>query len=79
MASALQKFAEWVKENHAQQPSLGAEVRAMGRELIKDVRASLHDTAWGRPEHMPELGTPLNPTQKIITDDLKNKDIDHEL
>jgi hypothetical protein len=78
MSKALEKFMQWVKENHAQQPSLTAELKAIGREAIKDVRGTIHAAMWGQPEHMNEPGTPLNPTPQIITADLKNKEIDLE-
>ena len=44
----LAKRAEWA----AEQPSLSAELKAMGREAIKDVRGTLHETFFGQPEHM---------------------------
>ena len=62
----LAKRAEWA----AQQPSISAELKAMGREAIKDVRATLHETYFGQPEHMSEAGSPLNPTAQMITQDL---------
>ncbi len=62
----LAKRAEWA----AEQPSLSAELKAMGRESIKDIRATLHETYFGQPEHMSELGTPLNPTPQMTTQDL---------
>ena len=54
----LAKRAEWAQS----QPSLGAELKAMGREAIKDIRGTVHETFFGKPEHASELGTPLNPT-----------------
>lgn len=62
----LAKRAEWA----AEQPSLSAELKAMGREGIKDIRATLHETYFGQPEHMSEAGSPLNPTAQMITQDL---------
>ena len=59
----LAKRAEWV----AEQPSISAELKAMGREAIKDVRGTLHETFFGQPEHMSEMGTPLNPTPQMTT------------
>lgn len=41
-------------------------VAAMGREAIKDVRNTLHETYFGRGEHAGEPGAPLNPTQGEI-------------
>ena len=62
----LAKRAEWV----AEQPSFSAELKAMGREAVKDVRGTLHETYFGQPEHMSEMGTPLNPTPQMTTQDL---------
>jgi hypothetical protein len=41
-------------------------VAAMGREAIKDVRNTLHETYFGQGEHGGEPGAPLNPTQGEI-------------
>ena len=62
----LAKRAEWIE----QQPSIGAELKAMGREAVKDIRGTVHQTFFGQPEHMPEMGTPLNPTPQMTTQDL---------
>jgi len=62
----LAKRAEWVQS----QPSLGAELKAMGREAVKDIRGTLHQSYFGQPEHMSEMGTPLNPTPQMTTQDL---------
>jgi hypothetical protein len=78
-SAALQKFMAWVEQNRAQQPSLGAELRAMGREMVKDVRSTLHEVAWGQAEHFGEPGTPLCPTPQLITADLTKKDVDLEM
>lgn len=72
--SAMEKFSEWVAENRANQPSLGAEMAAMTREAVKDVRGAIHESYFGTPEHAPEMGTPLNPTPKMVTDDLMGKE-----
>lgn len=61
---------EKVAENRAQQPSLGAELKAMAREAVKDIRGTIHETFFGSPEHPGELGTPLNPTPQLTTQDL---------
>ena len=59
---------EWAE----QQPSLGAEIRAMAREGLKDVRSTVMETFLGSPEHGGEAGTPLNPTMQQVTQDLGN-------
>ena len=66
--SLLAKRAEWAE----QQPSLGAEIRAMAREGLKDVRSTVMETFLGSPEHGGEPGTPLNPTMQQVTQDLGN-------
>jgi hypothetical protein len=65
-------FMDWVRANHAKQPSLSSELKAMFREAIKDIRATLHESWFGKPEHMAEAGTPLNPTQQMVTADMGN-------
>ena len=62
----LAKRNEWAQ----QQPSLGAEVRAMAREAVKDIRSTVHETFFGKPEHAPEMGAPLNPTPQMTTQEL---------
>lgn len=62
----LAKRAEWAE----QQPSLGAELKAMAREAVKDIRGTVHQSWFGHPEHTPEMGTPLNPTPQMTTQDL---------
>jgi hypothetical protein len=62
----LAKRAEWAQS----QPSLGAELKAMGREAIKDIRGTIHESFFGKTEHASEMGTPLNPTPQMTTQDL---------
>lgn len=62
----LAKRAEWA----AEQPSLSAELKAMGRESVKDIRATLHETYFGQPEHMSEMGVPMSPTPQMVSKDL---------
>src|SRR5580704_1850894 len=63
------RLKEWIQDNHAQQPSLQAELAAMGREAVKDVRATLMETYFGKPEHASEPGTPLSPTMQEVSAD----------
>jgi hypothetical protein len=54
-----------------QQPSLGAELRAMAREAIKDIRETVVEQGWfGQRGGPGEPGTPLNPTPQMVTQDL---------
>src|SRR5208283_4176813 len=68
--SPLDRFKDWVGENQTQQPSLGAELRAMGREALKDVRGKLMETFFNSQEISTEPGVPLNPTPQMVTNDL---------
>ena len=63
------KFKQWVQDNHAQQPAFGAELGAIGREAIKDVRGTLMESYFGKPEHASEPGTPLSPTMQEVSVD----------
>jgi hypothetical protein len=67
--SCADRLKEWIKENHEQQPALGAELKAMGREAIKDVRSSVHEVYFGQGEGPGEPGAPLNNTQAEISQD----------
>ncbi len=58
---------DWVRHNHAKQPSFGSQLAAMFREGIKDIRQTIMESYFGKMEHMPEAGTPLNPTQQQVT------------
>lgn len=63
---ALAKRAEWAKD----QPSLSAELRAMGREAAKDIHNTLNQVFFGTPSGPGEPGTPMNPTPQMVTQDL---------
>jgi len=63
------KLGEWIKNNHDQQPAFGAEMAAMGREAIKDIRGTLMESYFGKPEHASEPGTPLSPTMQEVSVD----------
>jgi len=62
----LAKRREWVES----QPSLSGQLVAMGREMVKDVRSTVHESFFGRPEHAAEQGSPGNPTQYMVNQDL---------
>ena len=68
--SPVEAFKAWVRKNHQERPSLGAELRALGREGLKDLQnAVLH--AFPDSQHMhEEPGTPLSPTQAMVTKDV---------
>ena len=46
-------------------------IAAMGREAIKDVRGTMHETWFGKNEHHGEAGAPLNPTQGEVAAERK--------
>jgi len=64
-----ERFAQWVKDNHEQQPSLGAELKAMAREAVKDVRDTVNQAFFGQGDGQREPGAPLNPTMQEVTSD----------
>ena len=66
LEKALAMRAEWAKD----QPSLSAELRAMGREAMKDINNKMHEVFFGSPAGYGEPGTPLNPTPQMVTADL---------
>lgn len=68
--SLLQRMIETRNEWAEQQPSISAEVKAMAREAVKDVRSTISETFLGSPELGGEPGTPLNPTPQMVTQDL---------
>ena len=50
-------------------PNVGAELMAMWREALNDVRGTVMQTAFGQPEHPQGIGTPLSPPMQEITED----------
>jgi len=49
------------------------EFTAIGREALKDIQSTYHEVMFGKPGHVPEPGTPLNPTPQIVTAELLGK------
>ena len=66
----VQRMIDMRNEWAAQQPSLSAEIKAMAREAVKDVRSTVSETFIGSPELGGEPGTPMNPTPQMVTQDL---------
>lgn len=60
------------EEMESSQPSFMAELKAMAREGIKDIRSTVNETFLGSPEYGGEPGTPLNPTPQMVTQDMGN-------
>ena len=65
--SLWQRFVDWVRNNHEQQPDWHAQVRAMVREAVKDVNGTMHEVFFGKQQGMGEPGTPMVPTQAMVT------------
>lgn len=55
-------------------PNFGGELRAMGREAAKDASAMLHQVFFNISAGLHEPGTPLAPTQQMVTQDLERPD-----
>ena len=61
-----------------------AEVNAMAREAVKDVRQTANEVYFGKGEHAAEMGAPLNPLpretyeQKHQIEPEKGRDIEME-
>ena len=49
----------------------GEQFDAMFREAVKDIRNSIHESFFGRPEGAAELGAPGNPTPQLVTEGIK--------
>lgn len=69
--SWLDKLANFPSRNMDNPPSLSAQLGAMGREALKDVRETMFETFFGKGDGPGEMGAPLNPTPQIVTDDLE--------
>jgi hypothetical protein len=66
----LQRMVDKRNEWAAEQPSLSAELKAMAREAVKDVRSTINEVFIGSQELGGEPGTPMNPTPQMVTEDL---------
>ena len=65
-----ERFAEYRAANAKKRPSFGAQMGAMGREALQDIRDTMFQVFFGQKEGPGELGTPLNPTPQMVTKDL---------
>jgi hypothetical protein len=74
MADAESKEPSLRERNAAKLPGFWAEMAAIGREAIKDIRQTANEVFFSHPEHSPESGAPLNPTQIMATDELRGDD-----
>ena|SRR5581483_6898954 len=64
-----ERFQQWRQDNFDRLPAAGAEFSAIGREMLKDVRETMHQTFFGQREGPGEPGAPLNPTMQEVTSD----------
>ncbi len=51
-------------------PKFLGQLQALGREMAKDVNSTMHEVFFGKQAGMNEPGTPLAPTQAMVTHDL---------
>jgi hypothetical protein len=68
--SGAKSFGDWIKQNHQQQPALGAELRALGREGLKDLQNAVLHAFPDSMRLQEEPGAPLSPTQAMVTKDV---------
>jgi len=68
--SLLHRYAEMWQRNYKASPSAFGQIAAMLREAVKDIRNTIHQFFFGRPEGMQEAGAPMVPTQQIVTGSL---------
>ncbi len=68
----IQRMIDQRNEWAEQQPSFAAEMKAMAREAVKDVRSTVNETFLGSPELGGEPGTPMNPTPQMVTQAMGN-------
>jgi hypothetical protein len=68
--SGVQAFKDWVRQNHEQLPSLGAELKALGREGLKDLQNAVLHAFPDSMRLQEEPGAPLSPTQAMVTKDV---------
>lgn len=54
--------------------AVSGEFAAIGREAVKDIRGTMMQVFFGQPEHQSEPGTPLNPTQIMVTREIDGKE-----
>jgi hypothetical protein len=68
--SGVEAFKAWVRQNQEQQPALGAELRALGREGLKDLQNAILHAFPDSMRLQEEPGAPLSPTQAMVTKDV---------
>jgi len=68
--SGVKGFMDWVWQNHEQRPALGAELKALGREGLKDLQNAVLHAFPDSMRLQEEPGAPLSPTQAMVTKDV---------
>lgn len=69
-AGTVNAIGDKIKENHQAQPNFMGQVAALGREAAKEAQSTIQEVFFGKPTGMHETGTPLSPTQAMVTSDL---------
>lgn len=74
--SSLDGVVEWLKQRQANQPSFGAEMRAMARATREDLFNNLILPFPGSQQVTRENGAPGSPTPQQTTEALVGRDVD---
>jgi hypothetical protein len=75
LSEALAAMRQNAKERRANQPKFTAQMGALGREAKKDINNTLMQVFFDQPAGMNEPGSPLSPTQAMVTEDLTGKEV----
>lgn len=70
MATPQQQQQQPPATQRNDQPKLIGELKAIGREALKETQSTLQEIFFGKPAGPHEPGTPLTPTQAMVNDDL---------
>jgi len=68
--SLVQSLLALPSRNLENPPAFSGQADAMVREALKDVNSTIHQVFFGAPAGPGEPGTPLVPTQAMVTQDL---------
>lgn len=47
------------------------EMGAIGREAVNDIRQTMNEVFFDHHEHGMGMGTPMNPTSQLVTEDIR--------
>lgn len=80
--SEKQSFGEWFAayraRNAENRPQLGGQIDALTRDAAKQTVGTLNEIMFGRAGDMSEPGTPLNPTQQLVTESLGDRKVNRQ-